>query len=76
MDIKVKAQLSDIVPLINFIVAVGVDSHAELTEQIDSFHRLAEAAVTLRVLLQKKGKQAPPLDISVPEVECATSSRL
>jgi len=71
LDLRVKSSLEDILPLIEtFTIALTNSQHTRdisaMIDKIETLARLSRTAVTLRVLLHKRGLESPVLQLSVP----------
>ncbi len=72
LDLKVQKSLQGIMPLVEVFDDIILSANntidiLTLAEKVDKFGRLAKTAITLRVLLYKRGIETEPLQLSVPE---------
>ncbi len=72
LDIKVQINLEEIIPLVEAYSGSVANVKKDptiiiLSDKVDKFKRLAKTAITLRVLLYKRGLKTEPLALSVPE---------
>jgi len=71
LDLRVKSNLENILPLIEtFNIALTNSQYTReisaMINKIETFSRQAKTAVTLRVLLHKRGQGSPALQLPVP----------